>query len=452
MRGCNEMTRKAVLLALILLLLPLTLAGCRTRTVADPDQADVVLQSADPAPSEDPPTPSPTPGPTTEPTPTPEPEPFPGPTPTPEAEPPAPEPVASSAPSRPPVAQGLSSSGQTGSGPEDSSGTQPDIPGNTGDARPGGPGDVSQSGNSQLQPETDFDVTVTYDPNGGDTPPVSTVVHTGEPYGVQPEAIRRGYAFAGWWTAPSGGEQVTSDTVVTETETHTLYAHWTEKRASIVTFDGNGGRVKSKEAHLELSDGNLYGELPTPLREGYGFDGWFTAPDGGEPITSETVFSGGDLTLYAHWTYDPYEFWSFTLRNKTQQVYMCQEISVYFELEQDHVTQQNTPLISATGSTNIAANRSDPSVTDDWVLEKNPQVVVKVTGSMGSAAAVKATMAARFPDQDIIVVSSSALNGGPAMLYTQLALAKRLYGDWYTDVDLSVVAAELGIGDSLIYF
>ena len=31
------------------------------------------------------------------------------------------------------------------------------------------------------------------------------------------------------------------------------------------------------------------------------------------------------------------------------------------------------------------------------------------------------------------------------MLYAKLALAKRLYGDWYTDVDLAKAAQELNI-------
>ncbi|MDE7246188.1 MAG: leucine-rich repeat protein, partial [Oscillospiraceae bacterium] len=43
--------------------------------------------------------------------------------------------------------------------------------------------------------------------------------------------------------------------------------------------------------------------LPTPTRDGYRFDGWYTETSGGEEITGETVSKLTDgTTLYAHWT------------------------------------------------------------------------------------------------------------------------------------------------------
>lgn len=155
-------------------------------------------------------------------------------------------------------------------------------------------------------------------------------------------------------------------------QAHTLYAHWQHRDAATLTLDPNGGRIKSKEATLALSDGDCYGALPIPLREGYDFNGWWTQIDGGEQILPETVFSGtDDQTVYAHWTYDPLAFWTFTLQNKTQQIYLCQQISIYFETETDGVTQQYCDLITATGSFNIAESRDDPNVTDDWVQAKS---------------------------------------------------------------------------------
>ena len=38
------------------------------------------------------------------------------------------------------------------------------------------------------------------------------------------------------------------------------------------------------------------------------------------------------------------------------------------------------------------------------------------------------------------------------MLYAKLALAKQLYGDWYTDVDLAKAAQELNISSIPISF
>lgn len=311
---------------------------------------------------------------------------------------------------------------------------------------------LSSSGAGLLEDTAENSVTVTYDANGGDTGAVSASVRAGEPYGVQPEAARRGYAFDGWWTGRDGGERVMPETVVTQTEDHTLYAHWRERGGWSVTFDGNGGRVKSKQVHMELSEGERFGELPVPLREGYDFLGWYTAPEDGEEITGERVFDGGrDLTLYAHWAYNPYAFWSFTLGNRTQQVYLCQQASLYFEAEQDNVTWPSCPLISATGSLNIAEDRAEAATTDDWVRGKRPKAVVKCVDGAGRDAARQA-LSARFPEQEVILVTPAALGSGNEALYAQLALAKHLYGDWYADVELNLAAEELGVTELPIYF
>jgi uncharacterized repeat protein (TIGR02543 family) len=393
---------------LLLLLSALLLTGCRTRVLSDPALADTVVteETAE--------TPEEMPEETAE----------------------TPEEMPEETPTEPPQVV-----------------EETQLPDETADTvLPGEAAVVSAGSPQQLQVQTSFDVLVTYDANGGDTRTATTTVRTGGPYGPQPECTRRGYAFDGWWTAPGGGTQVLPDTVVTRTDAHTLYAHWQSRRGCTVTLDGNGGRVKAKEAVLTLSDGDVYGALPTPLREGYTFDGWFTDPTAGEEVTADTVFSGSaDQTLYAHWTYEPYAYWSFTLRNRTQQVYLCQQASVYFETEQDHVTVRDCPLVTGTGSLNIAENREDTETTDDWVLAKAPQVVVKCAASTGEAAAVKQRLAARFPEQRLVVVSAEALSGS-GLLYAQLALAKQLYGDWYTDVDLSTVAAELGVSENVISF
>lgn len=49
-----------------------------------------------------------------------------------------------------------------------------------------------------------------------------------------------------------------------------------------------------------VKEGKEIGTLPTPLRDGYNFDGWYTGESGGHRITEDDAF-GSDLTLYAHW-------------------------------------------------------------------------------------------------------------------------------------------------------
>ena len=65
-----------------------------------------------------------------------------------------------------------------------------------------------------------------------------------------------------------------------------------------ITFDPNGGSVT-----LTSATTNKYGKLdslPTPIREGYDFRGWFTDPTYGTKVTTDTVFDG-NTTIYAHW-------------------------------------------------------------------------------------------------------------------------------------------------------
>ena len=67
-----------------------------------------------------------------------------------------------------------------------------------------------------------------------------------------------------------------------------------------VRFDANGGTVAQGQS-LTVEDHRLPG-LPEPeVRDGYTFDGWFTAPEGGSPVSAEDDMSE-TLVLYAHWT------------------------------------------------------------------------------------------------------------------------------------------------------
>ena len=71
--------------------------------------------------------------------------------------------------------------------------------------------------------------TVTFDPNGGtlNEDETSKSVMPGDAYGALPTPTRDSHHFSGWYTAPVGGTKVDENTVVTELDDHTLYAHWT---------------------------------------------------------------------------------------------------------------------------------------------------------------------------------------------------------------------------------
>ena len=69
--------------------------------------------------------------------------------------------------------------------------------------------------------------TVTFDSNGGTVSTKSKKVTYNSTYDTLPIPTRAGYTFDGWYTAETGGTKVTTNTKVTATADHTLYAHWT---------------------------------------------------------------------------------------------------------------------------------------------------------------------------------------------------------------------------------
>ena len=154
--------------------------------------------------------------------------------------------------------------------------------------------------------------TVTFDPGkGGKVEPASKTVTCGRTYGELPTPVLANNYFVGWFTKPDNssyrGDPVISTTEVTATSNHTLYAHWT--RVAIrngeyrVTFNANGGSVTTEA--IAVANGQPYGELPVPVREGWTFVGWFTeqGDDKGNLVTSATVAELlTNQTLYAHWS------------------------------------------------------------------------------------------------------------------------------------------------------
>ena len=69
-----------------------------------------------------------------------------------------------------------------------------------------------------------------------------------------------------------------------------------------VHFDANGGELECPNQMLELAENRIVGPstLPVPMKTGHAFLGWFTAVDGGNEFTMDTVVTDS-MTLYAHW-------------------------------------------------------------------------------------------------------------------------------------------------------
>ena len=76
---------------------------------------------------------------------------------------------------------------------------------------------------------------------------------------------------------------------------------WWDLPAHLVQFDSNGGTLGVQDTYQHSE--RLFEFPPEPVRTGCAFDGWWTQPDGGLPVTRDTVFIEGVYTcLYAHWT------------------------------------------------------------------------------------------------------------------------------------------------------
>ena len=141
-------------------------------------------------------------------------------------------------------------------------------------------------------------VTVTFQPNGGECGTFRIEVRHGEAYGELPVASRPGYTFAGWTTERGGGTPVEAETVVAATDDHALYAQWSRDAVTVTVYLMPCGGTVDMES-IQAVSGSAYGELPTPVRDGYEFRGWFTASLGGSAVTADTVVG----RTYTHWLY-----------------------------------------------------------------------------------------------------------------------------------------------------
>jgi hypothetical protein len=118
-----------------------------------------------------------------------------------------------------------------------------------------------------------------------------------------PSDTYAGFAFDGWFTAPSGGTFVgaAGASYVIPAGGATLYAQWTENNIDTVAFNSDGGAAVPS---VSGPDGSSI-TLPTDTQSIDIFNGWFTAPSGGTEVGAagaSYVIPAGGATLYAQWT------------------------------------------------------------------------------------------------------------------------------------------------------
>ena len=82
------------------------------------------------------------------------------------------------------------------------------------------------------------------------------------------------------------------------------------KGSYVITFNANADDVTLSEIERTAYFGTQTDALPTPSRDYYYFDGWFTE-NGETPVTAESLTNNtDDITLYAHWTLKPLKGWT----------------------------------------------------------------------------------------------------------------------------------------------
>ncbi len=117
----------------------------------------------------------------------------------------------------------------------------------------------------------------------------------GEPYGTLPVPKKTGHTFLGWYTAETGGTQVTEDTTYTAAGDSALYARFEIATYTVSLLSHNDLCETREITYLEP-----YGTLPTPERDGCTFVGWYTAGIGGTEVTAETLLTRAeDHAIYA---------------------------------------------------------------------------------------------------------------------------------------------------------
>lgn len=142
---------------------------------------------------------------------------------------------------------------------------------------------------------------VTLNLMGGTCSETSVTVTYDRNYPDLPIPTKTGYIFDGWYTDSTGGTKVTSSTIVSTANPHTLWAHWNETPVYHVTFAANISGVTDKDIIKSYEEKSQLGELPAgPERNGYEFVGWYTAESGGTKVTSSMIVTA-DVTYYAHW-------------------------------------------------------------------------------------------------------------------------------------------------------
>ena len=152
-------------------------------------------------------------------------------------------------------------------------------------------------------------------------------------------------------------------------------------------------------------------------------------------------------------------YYTVLLQDRLGSLYECKRLNVYWETSEDHVTIFRTSpehdLILASGAYDVSARLLEENlrVDDGWIGRKNPEVIVKITGSgtLGSGAA--STSAAKtvydgllarpgwsgidaVRNGRVLLLSEELLNAPYLRTAAMLIIAKTAYPSIFEDTDI----------------
>jgi uncharacterized repeat protein (TIGR02543 family) len=140
--------------------------------------------------------------------------------------------------------------------------------------------------------------TITFDSQGGSAVAAITEnAGTAVPRPVDP--TKADSVFQGWYSAATGGTAYAWPHTLNADVT--MYARWQAVVRHTITFDSHGGTAVA--AITEAAGTAVHKPAVDPTKEGYEFQGWFSAETGGT-LYSWPYPLNADVTMHAQWQED----------------------------------------------------------------------------------------------------------------------------------------------------